>query len=145
MTQKLNATVVEPRRSDGGWGVGLALVGGLVGPFVLWPIERLLPGPVWIEELYKCWLVWLVLRSSSHNRLFWVFAAGLGFGVSETMLYVINFLQSGNLEGWGVRMVTTVPMHVITLVVQYGGWVVGVGPMGLIPAGVVHQWFNTVI
>jgi hypothetical protein len=128
-----------------GWGVGMALVAALAGPFVLWPIELLLPWPVWIEEVYKGWLIWLVLRSRPQNGIFWVIVAGLGFGMSETMLYLVNFMQSGDLSGWGLRLITTVPMHALTMVVQWLGWVVGVGPWGIIPAGLLHQWFNSVV
>ena len=145
MTTELNATTKVRPASDGGWGIGMAVVASLVGPFILWPIERLVPGPVWIEEVYKLWLVWLLLRSTSQNRLFWVFVVGLGFGSSETILYLMNFLQSGSLAEWGLRFVTTVPMHAFTTVIHYGGWVVGVGPLGILPAGLIHQWFNSVV
>lgn len=136
MDQKLNATGL-------GWDRGLAMVASLVGPFVLWPIERVIPMPVVVEEIYKGWLVWLVLRSGRRNGLIWVFGLGLGFGMSETMLYLLNFLQSGDLSSWGLRFVTAVPMHVITTIIQYGGWVMGAGPLGIIPAILGHQWFNS--
>lgn len=128
-----------------GWGIGMALAAGLVGPFVLWPIERWVTFPIWLEELYKLWLVWLVLRSRPRNGFIWVITVGLGFGTSETMLYLLNFVQNGDLSNWGLRLVTTVPMHAVTMAVQWMGWVMGVGPLGIIPAGLIHQWFNSVI
>ncbi|HWS24341.1 MAG TPA: PrsW family glutamic-type intramembrane protease, partial [Anaerolineales bacterium] len=136
METKVNAT-------DFGWGVGMALVAGLVGPFVLWPIEMVLPMPVVVEESYKAWLVWLVLRSRPSKPIFWVIATSLGFGISETMLYLVNFIQSGDWGSWGLRLVTTVPMHVGTMVIQYWGWLGGWGPLGIIPAILGHQWFNS--
>jgi RsiW-degrading membrane proteinase PrsW (M82 family) len=138
MKQPINATGFE-------WGVGMALVAGLVGPFVLWPIEMVLPVPVVVEELYKFWLVWLVLRSKPSNGLFWVIVAGLGFGCSETMLYLVNFMQSGEWGSWGLRLVTTVPMHAVTMMIQWMGWLIGVGPLGIIPAILGHQWFNSIV
>jgi hypothetical protein len=136
MHKQVNATGFE-------WGVGLALVAALAGPFVLWSVEMVVPMPVVVEEVFKLWLVWLVLRSKPSNGLFWVIIVGLGFGMSETILYLLNFMQNGDWGSWGLRLVTTVPMHVLTIVVQYGGWLVGVGPLGIIPAILGHQWFNS--
>ena len=128
-----------------GWHLGVAIMAALVAPFVLWPVEQVLRYPVMIEEGYKAVLVWLVLRGTSHNQKIWVFIVGMAFAVSETMVYLMNSLLVMNWGNWGWRWVTTVPMHIITIFIQYGGWTIGVGPLGIIPAILGHGWFNGMV
>jgi hypothetical protein len=132
-------------KSKMGWELGVGIMGALVAPFVLWPVEQVIRYPVVVEELYKAVLVWLVLRGTAHNRFFWVFLVGAGFAISETMVYLMNSLLVMEWGSWGWRWVTTVPMHIVTFFVQYAGWMVGVGPLGIIPAIVWHGWFNQLV
>jgi hypothetical protein len=118
------------------------LVVALMGPLLLWPIEQVLPWPVAVEEVFKALLVWWLLRRPAQKPVFWVFLAGLAFGISETAFYSINFLMAGEVSGWMWRWVTTVPMHVLTMGFHYAGWRMGVGPLGIVPAMLVHAGFN---
>ena len=77
----------------------------LAAPFVLWPIELLLPYPYVIEELVKGILVWLNPKFGS------AVAIGLAFAFSETVLYIFNLNP--------YRLLATTALHVTTTLVIY--------------------------
>lgn len=126
-----------------GWQVGLAVMSALMAPFLLWPIEQLIPQPAIIEESFKAGLVWLVIRGTDKKRAQWMLLVAIAFAVSETIFYLTSALQDLSWGNWGWRWVTTVPMHLLTFLVQYAGWMVGAWPIGLIGAIGIHLGFNS--
>lgn len=78
----------------------------LAAPFVLWPIELLLPYPYVIEELVKAGLVWL------NPKFRPAVAIGLAFAFSETVLYIFNLNP--------YRLLLTILLHTTTTLIIYG-------------------------
>lgn len=117
-------------------------------PFVVWPVEMLLPYPAVIEELAKGYLVWLVAKDGPRAGGWQtVVSIGLLFGGSETLLYTVNAILAGNLGVLVGRVLLTIPMHVATVMVMYG-----VGQrgkiwfgIGLVLAMLMHWGFNVLI
>lgn len=135
-----NITNVESNTM--GWQLPLAIIAALMAPFLLWPVEQLLPYPVVIEELYKGGLVYLVFLGTKQRRIQWVFLVAIAFAVSETMFYLVSALQDLAWGDWGWRWVTTVPMHLLTFLVHYTGMVLGAWPVALLAAMGIHWGFN---
>lgn len=127
------------------WWVGIAVILALMAPFLLWPIEQWVHQPVIIEELFKVGLVWLVIRGASTRRAWWVLLVAIAFSVSETMFYLPSAFQDMAFGDWGLRWVTAVPMHLLTFLVQYLGWMMGAWPIGLLVAMGIHLGFNSQI
>ena len=83
--------------------------------FILWPIEWYLPYPAVIEETAKLLIVVMIVKTSPKRlQVPLVFGAGILFAASETLLYVANAAQYGNLTVLGWRLLLTVPMHIIS-------------------------------
>lgn len=89
-------------------------------PFFLTFFEHFLPYPYVVEEVAKAALV-RVLRSGSkkENTLSTALTAGLCFSLTETVLYVPNFIQSGKLEFLAVRLVCTFLLHSLTFLLLF--------------------------
>ncbi len=108
----------------------LAPLLALAAPFVLWPIELLLPYPYVIEELVKAGLVWLNPKFKS------ALAIGLTFASSETVLYIFNLNP--------YRLIATSALHVTTTLVIY--YAVHTNKklisLGIILAGLIHFFYN---
>lgn len=95
----------------------LAPILASITPFILWPIELVFPYPHVVEELSKGVISYLIIRSKTKNPILAAVASGVLFGVSETVFYLFNILPSGNSSTLALRLVTTLPMHVITFVI----------------------------
>lgn len=72
-----------------------------------------------VEELVKLFIVLYLVRELG-SRVRWYYLAGMGwlFGMSETMLYVMNAMTVGSYDGLMLRSVVTVPMHALTPVIM---------------------------
>jgi hypothetical protein len=109
-------------------------------------VEQVLPEPWLVEEVIKALVV---ARASKlpDKYLKTALAAGFLFGISETMLYVVNVSMLGFADPLGWRLLLTVPMHAVTaLVFAYfsrgrGWWLV----IGLTMAMAIHGVFNVVV
>ena len=121
-------------------------VAALAGPWLLWPLEQVLPFPVVIEEGFKLGLVAWALKHSDRG-VGWGYLSliGLGFGMSETILYLFNALHSGETGAYWLRLVTTVPMHVVTVFVVGWGLKVRLPWLGLVVAVLIHVGFNRLV
>lgn len=114
-------------------------------PFLVWPVEMLLPYPAVIEELAKGYLVWLVVKQGPRTGGWQTtLSIGLLFGGSETLLYTVNAILAGSLEALVVRVLLTMPMHTVTVMVMY--WLGQRGKIwfgvGLVLAMAMHWGFN---
>lgn len=88
----------------------------LAAPFLLWPVEIILPYPYIVEEVGKLLLVLLVVRSSPKSQQLWlILIAGLLFAFSETVFYLFNIFLVGNLGTIGHRLILTIPLHTLTI------------------------------
>lgn len=117
-----------------------------VAPVAAMAIEQLIFEPWLIEEIVKAVVV---MRASQLEEKYvkTAFLAGLVFGISETILYIVNVSMLGQLDPIGWRLIFTVPMHAATaLVFAYfskgkGWWMV----IGLSLSMAIHGIFNAVV
>lgn len=112
-------------------------------PFMLWPVEWLLPYPAFIEETAKLVIVvWVVRNTPSKMQTAMVLGCGILFAASETLLYIVNAAQYGNLAVLGWRLILTVPMHVLTFMILLWAVKVRLWWAGLALAMLIHWGFN---
>lgn len=91
----------------------------LIAPFIVWPIEYVLPYPFVIEEIAKAVIVYLIPAATSKKQgIKLALLIGLLFGLTETVIYIFNILSGGTVSFWG-RILLTVPMHTLTPLVVY--------------------------
>ena len=114
----------------------------LFAPFGLLLLTLVWAYPAVLEEVVK----WAILKfgDSSNVGFRTGVYVGLSFGVSEAILYCMNAWVSAQ---WGVivlRLLLTVPMHVVTA--GFIGWSIkhNYGYLGLILSMVIHATFNYV-
>ena len=69
------------------------------------------------------------------------------FALSETMLYVVNAIILGNFGVLGMRLLLTVPMHVLTTILIYLGVRRGglTTAIGLVLGMLLHFGFNAAV
>lgn len=121
----------------------------LIVPFVLWPVEILLPYPFLIEELVKVLFAYQLkasnLKLCAQVKLMVLICGLLGF--SESILYLFNIYINGNLSNFFLRLLFTLPMHMLTGVVI----IYGVNKskfaliIGFIIAICIHYLFNELV
>lgn len=92
---------------------------GAILPFILWPIEIILPFPHIIEELAKGVLVFYTLKQVESNptRIKIVLLTGLAFALSESFLYLFNIALVGSPTSIFLRLALTIPLHVSTMLI----------------------------
>ena len=96
----------------------LAPLFALIAPFIVWPIEFILPYPHVVEEIVKGFLVYLILDVKETSvKIKTAIAVGILFSLSETVLYVFNFYTVGYLPFFFKRLLYTIPLHTITMLV----------------------------
>lgn len=109
-------------------------------PLLLMPIEYFLPYPHIVEELTKM----LIVRMTKGTLLTTVIA-GVLFSVSESMFYLMNILEVGDISRFPLRLITVGSMHTITFCIHFIGR--KGGKIGILLAfGVtvmIHYWYNT--
>lgn len=92
-------------------------------PFILLPIERIIPYPEIIEEI-AILLMMIPLIKLQNNALAYKIAicAGILFSISELVLYLFNIALVGTAETLFQRLLFTTLLHVSTaLVILYFG------------------------
>ncbi|MFA6797463.1 MAG: PrsW family glutamic-type intramembrane protease [Candidatus Paceibacterota bacterium] len=119
---------------------------GLVLPIVLIFIINFTGQSEIIEEIGKVLVIlFIILRNPSWKiRLEGAVVFGLLFGLSENMFYLINFLGTENYHIFLLRFVTTIPIHIVTVLIIFifteikkYFWI-----FGLILSILVHLLFN---
>lgn len=119
---------------------------GLVLPIILISIINFTGQSEIIEEIGKVLVVlFIILRNPSWKiRLEGAMVFGLLFGLSENIFYLINFLGTENYHIFLLRFVTTIPMHIVTVLIIFifteikkYFWI-----FGLILSVLVHFLFN---
>ena len=126
-----------------------AVVSALLFPWVLLLVVLYLGHSIVWEECAKALLVFFVISKSTTNKWSYLSSAlvGLTFGVSETMLYAGQLIQSGQWSVIVERFLITVPMHtatavVLALVCKKDRRLL---PLGLLLALGIHWLFNRVV
>ena len=116
-----------------------------IAPFIIWPIERLFPYPFFVEELVKAFLVLpLTDLDNFRNKIEFSIVIGLLFTLSESVLYIFNIQEVGNLGVFLVRILLTFPLHTGTVLIMIAFSLkkkLLIIP-GLVCAIVIHILFN---
>lgn len=118
---------------------------GLIAPFLIWPIEKVLPYPHVIEEIFKAGAVWYLISQviSNRQKVYLTILFALLFAFSESIFYYINFVGV-NLTLLLPRLLLTAVLHTTTSLVILGSALVNkkliVG--GFILAVLVHYFYN---
>lgn len=101
-----------------------------IAPFVVWPIELILPYPHLIEEIVKAVLVWC-----GHPKATTAVLIGAVFAFSEAVFYLFNSPSALS------RLVYTIPLHSSTFLIlalsrrRFF-------PLGLAAAILIHWLYN---
>ena len=91
------------------------------------------------EELSKLLGILLVGKLIGRRETSDGLMVGVGFGITESVLYYTNVLVSGNVAAVGLRLLFTLPMHGATgaLSARYR--------YGIVAAIIIHVVFNYVV
>jgi len=119
-----------------------------IAPFILWPIEQILPFPFLVEEIAKAIILLPVLNLTDNTKKIKLAAiAGVFFALSESVLYLFNISLVGDLSTFVTRLLLTIPLHVVTSIViilpalRDKKLIV----IGVIFASIIHYFFNSFI
>lgn len=120
----------------------------LIGPFFLLLVEKVLPYPYLVEEVYKFFL------AKSINSTKVAIILGFLFSLSEAVFYLLNpnySLFSTSMAGQAplinyslVRFLIVTPMHISTILIMQYMNKKSLSWLGLILAIVIHYLFNQV-
>ncbi len=113
-------------------------------PFALLLLASVWQYPAVLEEVVK----WGILRLGIDDLRFRIYdgaIVGLVFGLSEAMLFTTNAWMSGDWRAIGVRLILTVPMHILTAVLISWALKYKVGYFGLVGAMIIHGGFNYLV
>jgi len=120
----------------------------LIAPFVVWPIELILPYPHIIEEFAKAVLVFTLLDLPDRlEKIKLAILIGVLFAFSESVLYLFNIQLVGNIQTYFVRLLVTTPLHIITTLIillpalKNKKLII----VGVVFASLVHYLFNLYI
>ena len=122
----------------------IILFGALL-PFILWPIEQLLPYPFIIEEVANAILVLVILKTVEKPLQVKVAAlTGLLFAITESVFYLFNILIVGTSITLFERLALTIQLHVGTLLIIlfFGQKRKEFIPIGMVIAAMIHYYFN---
>ena len=127
--------------------VVVALLLALASPFLLLPIEKLLPYPHFIEEAVKLLIVLMIIKAARQEKerfTVWVFMAGFLFAVSESILYLMNIFALGNFMLLPQRLLLTGILHTSTMMLMYflGRKNYAGLAVGFVGAVLIHYFFN---
>ena len=86
-----------------------------IAPFILWPIEIFFPYPHIVEEITKTILLFPILGYNNQvMKVKYAVLIGIIFAFSETVLYIFNIANSGNLTILFTRLIITTLLHTLT-------------------------------
>lgn len=109
----------------------------LMGPYLLLIVEKFLPYPYIVEELYKFFLA----KSADSTKT--AIILGLLFSISESIFYLFNLTYFQNPNLFVLRLLLVTPMHITTiLIMQYFSKKENLWPLGLIFGIIIHYLFN---
>lgn len=128
----------------------LAPIFAAILPFLLWPVEFLLPYPVVVEELAKLLLVVYILNDEEFSSVKIVIVSGILFSITESVLYVFDILsitESNFALMFTQRLLMTGVMHTLTMVVMF---VLIKKDRRLLPVGlgvgmIIHFVYNSLV
>ena len=123
------------------WEAGLY---SAIVPWILLLISSLWRYPAGLEELVK----WGILKLTANDQLPTIqhgLVVGLIFGMSESVFYTLNAWSGGQWGAIGMRLITTVPMHIVTAGIIAFSMRHRRGGLGLVSAVLLHMSFNLLV
>lgn len=117
-------------------------------PFIIWPIELLLPYPYIIEEITKGILVFFVINlPDKSTQIKLILGSAVLFTLSETVLYSLNIALVGDLSTLLTRFILTNILHSLTMLIILSAafknkWFM---PAGVAAAMLIHYFYNVLI
>lgn len=119
MLKKLTKNVMQTI-DTGIYRVSISIA-GLVLPIILISIINFTGQSEIIEEIGKALVVFFIIsRNLSWKlRLEGAVVFGVLFGLSENIFYLINFLGSEDYYIFLLRFITTLPMHIVTVLIIF--------------------------
>lgn len=97
--------------------LSFAFIISLAGPFFLLPLETVSDISWILEELLKIFVVYIIYTQKEktiNQKVLLVLLAGALFALSESMLYLTNLFNIGNLSLFPFRIVLTGILHMFT-------------------------------
>ena len=118
-----------------------------ITPFILWPIEIILPYPYIVEEISKAILIFFLLKLPNREKILGTIMIGFLFSFSETVLYLFNVFSVGSLQTLFLRFIFTTPMHIVTSLIILSSALINKNLiiLGIIIAALVHYIFNLIV
>ena len=118
-----------------------------ITPFILWPIEIILPYPYIVEEISKAILIFFLLKLPNREKILGTIMIGFLFSFSETVLYLFNVFSVGSLQTLFLRFIFTTPMHIVTSLIILSSALINKNLiiLGVIIAALVHYIFNLIV
>jgi len=118
-----------------------------ITPFILWPIEIILPYPYIVEEISKAILIFFLLKLPNREKILGTIMIGFLFSFSETVLYLFNVFSVGSLQTLLLRFIFTTPMHILTSLIILSSALINKNLiiLGIIIAALVHYIFNLIV
>ena len=122
-------------------------------PFLLWPLEMMIQslgiGYIFlIEELAKAILLFYAFKNIKKGFITYAIILGSAFFLTETIFYFFNIFGSGSTNALIMRVMYTLPIHILTsLFIAVGimrGSKAGI-TIGLFLATITHLLFNLLI
>jgi len=125
------------------------IVAGLALPLLLIPIVQFTGYSELFEEVAKALVVLACILKlpSNKDRIKGGLTFGFLFGLSESIFYLNNMFQAGNVYLFWQRIALTVPMHMVTMLVMvyFGSLGKKYLVIGVIAASLLHLAFNRAI
>lgn len=110
----------------------------LIGPFFLLLVEKVLPYPYLVEEVYKFFLT----KSTNSTKV--AIALGFLFSLSEAIFYLLNPNYSlFNVNYFLLRLLAVTPLHISTILIMQYMNKKSLSWLGLILAVAIHYLFNS--
>lgn len=120
----------------------------LMAPFLVWPIEQVLPFPYLVEEFVKAFLVYFILQIPEKTRqIQFAILIGVLFSLSEAVLYFFNFYSSNSLSFLVTRILLTTALHTGTIIVMVSICFINrkLLPFGIVLAVIIHYLYNLLV
>lgn len=117
-------------------------------PFILYPIELILPYPYIIEEIAILLLILPLLTEKTSTQIKMTIVIGILFTFSESVLYTFNMAAVGTPTTLVLRLTTTGTLHIATPLIMIAGYHLyktkGI-IIGFICSVTLHYIFNLVV
>jgi hypothetical protein len=117
-------------------------------PFLVWPIEQLLPYPYVIEEIFKSALI--LGDKKFRGRFFGPISSALfiaiPFSFTESIFYLTNVYLT-NPMNLLTRLLIGTSLHFVTTLIQslFINRNIKLAPLGLVGAGLIHYFLNRLL